>query len=78
MSNEQAASIVGQFFMSRDNKTLYHIASCINGSTYFLVEAYSGIALEFKSVWSLGKLTYLKLHPSAEAAYTAAHKGGSK
>jgi hypothetical protein len=76
--SKQQHSIVGQFFFSTDGSTLYHIVSDVNGSTYFLVESFSGLLpqpeAESRSVWALGKLTGLKLYPTPEAAFAASQK----
>ncbi len=71
-------SIVGQFFFSTDGTTLYHIVSDVNGSTYFLVESFSGLLpqpeAESKSVWALGKLTGFEIYSTPEAAFAASQK----
>jgi hypothetical protein len=74
MQKEIQTSIVGKFFLSRDNSTLYHIAGNLNGSVYYAVQAYKGVLLESESVWPLGQLTHMKLYPSAELAYAASQK----
>ena len=63
--------IIGNFFLSRDKKQLFHIAAEVNPQ-YVVVECYEGLKLVSKKIEPVAKLTGFDLYPDMQSA---AHAG---